>query len=603
MEQLDPEQREALLQNLQIQERVAEVAGAAQDYRSLAQSTVSILATTGVVEADDANAAMDVANLAGGAVVAGIGLYTGNPVAIMAGISGLVSSAARLFGGASDGPTVHEQLLEGQRRLLEGQRQIVAGLREVHQEVVQSRVALLNSVSVLDRRVMSRFADLSGSIGRLRSEIGQVAGMTDRFSEVRDRLYACQDFLNRRNDRAYGGFERFEPFPREVLGFAVGEFTTWRGLVAHYRANEEDWQRCWTGMRRLFARRQVSDQVHDIFLLAASPSADGGTLLTSYVGPGLEPMMRFMVRHYQVAPGTGGEMATFCALLNPTLGYEGLGSRGHTAFGAESCAEEGSINAFSQLFGGAGRLVPERWLLSPDALLYTVVMMLEVLPYYQLINEDGGIAGAGEVAYGVPRRPREIETEVVETAYRLTNMAIAQQTLLAGDIFLPVIHRYLFSPDVRADDRAAMVAVLRHNPVVAQNYLVMQLRRELELRSGLGGFSEKLGIYREVRELRATGRNVARSDRLGFDNLLGSYWQFSEAQNAVVLEVEGEFDDERLLVQLPSAGAIQRRAYSTLREYAELLRLRVMIMDHVMRNDLPVFGGETFTRNGYVVWH
>ena len=108
---------------------------------------------------------------------------------------------------------------------------------------------------------------------------------------------------------------------------------------------------------------------------------------------------------------------------------------------------------------------------------------MEIQPYCQMITQDGVLLTPDVVAHEEPRRDRIVETELIQNAYRLANIAIAQQTLLTGDILLALIHRYLFSPSSNPDDRIDVINILKHNTFIARNYLIMQLLRELQLRT------------------------------------------------------------------------------------------------------------------------
>ena len=339
---------------------------------------------------------------------------------------------------------------------------------------------------------------------------------------------------------------------------------------------------------------------------------DGVGFLSSYVEPGFEPLARILSRHYPLlADGeTGGGLRTFCALLNSPLTYDGIDHRGYTLFASEPCSPRDASNPFEILFGAGGPNIPGSgsWLLHPDALIHFTYLLLEVLPYYQIVDEEGELLTFDGVAYKEPRRDRQVEVEALETAYRLVNLAITQQALLTGDIFLPLVHRYLFSPLTSAAHRKEMIDVLHHNRLIARNYLVMQLHRELRLRTrqdydGADDvFFENLKLYQEIFQSR---RNAGGNSDGKYEQLFGNNWEFSPTANEVVLRIGDGSDAVRF--PLPTPSEVGSAIYSVPREYENLVRLRSRIIDYVFRNDLELFPAdeteEFVGKNGYFVWN
>ena len=268
-------------------------------------------------------------------------------------------------------------------------------------------------------------------------------------------------------------------------------------------------------MRDLFSRRQIYRDVHSVLRLGIyRGSTAGATLLTNYVNPGFTPLVRLMSRRYPLQADADG-MRTFCALLNSPLSYSGIDMRGATLFAKESCGEtetESPLDGLWRRDGDATTLTVGEWLLHPDAVVELTHLMMELLPYYQITDEaNQSLLSAAAVANGASGKPgdpnRVVEIEIVETAYRLVNIAIAQQVLMTGDIFLPLVDQYLFSSNANPSSRDAVIDVLAHNPVLARNWLVMDVERQLGLGANTPtGPAENMELYRRIFEARGFQR-------------------------------------------------------------------------------------------------
>ena len=203
---LNPAKRQELLERLEIQEDVAELVGTTADYHSLAASSLNILATTGIVPAENASVARSVVDLTASAVVTAASVYTGNVFGVMAGVSSMLTSGVRAFGSGEPGRSTDEMLLAGQRDILDG-------LRVVHGEVVETGRQLRRRIVALEEAVVGGLYDLGASIGGVQAEVAQARLAVERYSELQNSLWACHDFLDRRTRVLYGGFERDRSVP------------------------------------------------------------------------------------------------------------------------------------------------------------------------------------------------------------------------------------------------------------------------------------------------------------------------------------------------------------------------------------------------------
>ena len=594
---LDDDQRQDVIELLNVQEETQDLLSTARDVQAGTQAVANILQRTGVMDV-----AADVDNMVASAATLVGNVHAGNILGVVVGVSDLVTGVSNLFGGGepSDGMTT------ALRDILEGQTEIRRELLEARREIKEGVDSILIRVGEFEERMILAFEEIGVSIQGVQWELGALRSMLRDYSALGVSLTACEDFTNRRSLYDFVS-ERSGGYVPEVVILDTGKFRTWDSLAQHYQSNDDVFQECFSAMRLLFS----SSRVHRAFLMSTYPDDDGAGFLSSYIRPSFEPLVRILNRHYPLLTdeATDSGMRTFCALLNSPLAYDDVDHRGYTLFASEPCSAGDASDPFASL-GGSNSPGSMSWLLHPDALIHFTYLLLEILPYYQIISEEGELLASDVVAYEESRRDRVVEVEALETAYRLVNLAIAQQVLLTGDIFLPLVHRYLFSPPTsRAADRnrKEMIDILRHNRLIARNYLVMQLHRELQLRTrqDYGDaddvFVENLEFYREIFQSRDSDGN---SDG-HYEQLFGDNWEFSPTANEVVLRVGDGSDSETVRFPLPTPTEVGSASYAVSREYENLVKLRSRIIDYVFRNDLELFSvdDEEFVRNGYFVWN
>ena len=593
----DDDKRQDVIERLEVQEEAQALLDTARNVQAGTQAIANILQRTGVLDNEDAGVAAGAVNVAVSAATLVGSVYTGNVLGVVVGASGLVTGVSNLFGGGDSNPGIGD--------ILEGQLEIRRELLEARREIAEGVHSILVRVSEFEERTILAIEEISTSIQGVQWELGGLRVMLGEYSRLGVELATCEDFANRRT--RYDGFvsERSVGYVPDVVTFATGELRTWDGLTQHYQTNAAQFRECFSAMRLLFS----DSRIHGAFLMSTYTDDGGAGFLSNYIRPGFEPLTRILNRHYPLL--TDGGIRTFCAILNSPLDYGGVDHRGYTRFASEPCGANDASNPFARLFGASGSNSPagsRSWLLHPDALIHFTYLLLEVLPYYQMIDERGELLAAELVAYGDPGKDDMVEEEALETAYRLVNLAIAQQVLLTGDIFLPLVHRYLFSPLTSPTDRGEMIDVLTHNPLIARNYLVMQLHRELRLRTkqDYGDtdhvFVENLELYRDIFQSRDSGG----SSNGKYEQLFGDYWEFSPTANEVVLRVGNGSGTDTVRFSLPTPSEVGSAIYSVSREYEYLVRLRSKIIDHVFRNDLELFSAndeEEFIRNGYFVWN
>ncbi len=305
---------------------------------SSGRAVVRMLATTGVLDSEDAGRLQSGLDTIVGVGTTWAGFAAGNPMVAVAGAANTVTGLTGLFSDTEPdvGLALVAELLEGVR---EQQELILKDLFEARREIARTHLAVLDGRQEvlgalgevnerLAAQIASGFVSLGDSIREVRWEIGQLAGLLGDYSQLRGSFAGCANFLDSRG-RLYPEFqERREPyFALEERERRFGRFASWVSLDQHYRTFAGQWAECMTAMQDVFST-EGARRIHPIFWLAAYPSAGGGTMLGTYVNPGVTPLVRFVNRHYPLEHGRG-RRRTFCALLNSPGSYEDIDFRGY----------------------------------------------------------------------------------------------------------------------------------------------------------------------------------------------------------------------------------------------------------------------------------
>ena len=170
---------------------------------------------------------------------------------------------------------------------------------------------------------------------------------------------------------------------------------------------------------------------------------------------------------------------------------------------------------------------------------------------------------------------------------------------MSGDIFLPVIHKYLFSSSTALRTTGEdVINILKHNRHIAKNYLIMQLRRELHLRTKYGDaadrivnvFAENMNLYEAIFQCRLERKGCQPDSR--YERLFGTYWEFSSDTNEVIFHLGSDHNAEEVRFPLPTPREIASGFYGVTQEHEELIHLRSRIIDYALRNDLQLFSDQ-----------
>ena len=582
-----------------------------------ANAVIGALAAIDVVDETDAatlKTAVGVGFLAAG-------LFPPNPTLILSGASMILGSGV---GGSRD-PELKRALAQIAERLDSIDQRLITIDGKI-MDLLDGQRETNEAIARLQDTVIEGLDDLILSTKRLRLEEVATRATLVATSALGFKLNACKSFVDGRS----GPVGEFTEVQAKIpnTGFTIGEFVEWDALVDYYNSEQLSFKECFEAISNVFGVH-AGGQFSPLITMATYANGGGGNL-SSYIEPGFRPLSELFARSFPVGERDGGGrhagVDVFCSLLNSPLSYDEIGYRGSNS---SRCRSGGSrdVDPTAALRGLAAdedlqtMEIPN--LIHPNWLQYYAYLLMEVLPYRSLIDDEYKIRRPEKLLSADDRvgeiRGREANG-LIRGAYRLVNIAIAQQVLLTGDVMLPVIHRVLWGSQEGTEDRRDVVAILEHHKNLSRNYLVMQLSRELHRHNsgidydGVGFFGRNLEEYAKLYRCRSRSgsRDVdsgvatdCDSPTLaGYEDLFGSQWVFHSSKNVVFVPIEllsdqaDLADPQRYLaLDLPTPEEIEVGRYHAPAEYFELLLLRDRLVDYALRNDLAFVSND----DGWVV--
>ena len=470
-------------------------------------------------------------------------------------------------------------------------------------EVLNLQKRTLASVLALEAAVLQEFERLRIDVENLAMETIVNRQLIIETSELGLGITKCVEAAHERRHMIES--EEFVASTQTTpnLPFTMGRFSDWNSLVEYYNMYRKVWwEPCFGAIISVFR-----DGIHPLLSMATYADRDARGNYSHYYENVFKVLSRLLADSFPVdisRESTENDLQrafnVLCALINSPLSYEGIGHRGDIAYACRRDEDESKLDPIAALgaelvTGGPWEPVP---LIHPNALLFYSYLLMEILPYYSLIDDEHRVLSIEDILN------RENETDGarnliinsrIKTAYRLVNIAIAQQVLLSGDILLPVIHRTLLSAPEGSSRREEMIELLReHSSHMGKNYVIVRFRSEMNRSVAAIDYKvesvfarnmeEYAGLYR-CRERGRSGHECGTVTVNGYEDLFSSYWEFDADGNEVILG-NGGLEDDSLTIEMPTPEEIDVGLYHVPREYYELVVLRDRLIEYGFRSRL-----------------
>jgi hypothetical protein len=462
-----------------------------------------------------------------------------------------LNGIGQLF-GAQQGPSVadlrHDEIMKGLGALQQGQEELVKGQQALMEgqkvllEYAQASVEMSQAILDNQKRSFEAMVQLSDQMATYHQEVLSRLDILEREFVInrelvraigRSNISKCNSFLSTR--------ARFDSFSKQTR-----EFDSASERREHLNEYRPEFLSCVTGLDDLLK----SGGNFNSYLAAASYSdaAKGiNHLVNDIYIPSLE-----MVRGLESAnPGLLRSLA-----LPAT----------HLLFMDEHLAAlngEADRNALVLPYSGSDL----KSLISSEVLTSVVEELFEVLPYLDVVDfsEHGEFPSlmsllAGNGRRSDPKRPRDL----LESALEKINLAIAQESLIAGQGLLPQLHATMNTGAVI--DSRPEAKLLAANPLLAMNYLVYAAGHLLKANH------RSLYSYEAARNFKLDDRYLR--------EVLGTAWKYSQKDGKWGVTLGGKW------TALPDGAALAEDRIEYRSSMNRLIELRARISSQLAELDL-----------------
>ncbi len=554
-----PEEREKLKSKLKLKELQEDIASEIKTYTGYLKGAAIIAGNLGIGSEEDQkkiNQAVEYATIADNVAS---NLASGNYLGIAVTISGLFSK--------KNNNSPEQQRYEAIMGML---RQVDAKLDVIDQKVdhiIELQMNTLEAIANLEKVMNNQFQSIKEELTFIAWEQQAIKELVIGTSPIKNYLLNCEMFLATRDVD--------ESTVPDFINFPVGNFSTWEDLEAHFNNNNNSYDTCQEALTPLFPYQLSSINP---LLLMQSYSTDNGKegMIKNFIDPVYNPIKEIFINNY------GEDTNTFYCLCNPSFNYDDLTNKVYvdSYFMDDTKNQMGIISS----------------LIHPQQLLYYGYMLLELLVYEDIVNKsNSSLKSLDEIIFEENYNPSYVLI-LIDSALRLNNLAIAQQTLLNGDAAIPLIHKKLFSKRISIEMRNNAIKALGNNPYLAHNYLVYRFNKEMPYAGRISGdyesyqnrFEKNLDIYRAVLD----GSEPCDS----LDKIFTTNWNYDSDYiktsikcdgNEIFIILENQLEGEDHLasiLSLPNPESVENKTYRYRNELDQLTDLRNKLMSYAFGN-------------------
>lgn len=572
----------------ELQEIKRDIASEINKYAGTIKDIAAIAGALGIVSGKDQKKINQVVEYASVAANICGSFASGNYV-------GMAVSIVGLFGGGGSSSSPEQQQFEAVMGML---RQIDAKLDVIDKKidnVIELQKTTLEAIAELGDLINNNSRSIQEELTHIQWELQTIKGLVIDTSTLHGRLTDCSWFLITRN---YYNVIKDQTVPAflndtEKGGYGVGYFDTWENLAAHYN-DSDNYSRCSECIRGLDVLFVPNTTPNKILLMESYSTENGAAGLNAdFIDPTYKPALAIFKNNY------GDSANSFYGLGNPSYNYDDLSQKVYKYKGSSY-----TYNKMSDI----------EKLIHPEVLQYYTYIMLQLLMYKDIVNDRGLTLKPLEDILSVDNySPTNIVLRI-NSALQLTNLAIAQQSLLNGDAAIPLIHKKLFSKTISQEMRNHTIQALQKNSYLAHNYLISQLTMEMtyagrktgDFESYQNRFEKNLEIYKAI----FNGTEAASS----FDSIFTTNWssyskdvdasdasgdpEFTTAKN-IKTSITGNsangyyivldnnltgLDNITASLHLPDPSSLEKKTYAYREELKQLVTLRDKLLSYAISN-------------------
>ncbi|MEK8020074.1 MAG: hypothetical protein VSS75_024640 [Candidatus Parabeggiatoa sp.] len=394
-------------------------------------------------------------------ILEGQGILAENQTRIIDGINGLYEG--------------QQAILTNQQSLFENQKQITENQKQITQTIIEVGNTLAKQIQANQKHIFNRFDRL---------ERNQAFLATLNRWQIIDDFNACERIQRLLQTE----------FPDTILNkrtFNLNEASQYIDHVinANHLINQK-WQNCKTGMIDLIS---IADELHIAYQLKSvignkdNPSRDIQTFIEQFYIPVLKILLANL---NSINLNNGQELVQ--ALYNP-------------AFTTKSLIEKQETISAWRIKKYQKRL-KNKWLKLMEHPLHSQTLIKDakrILNVFPLLDADNG---TGQVRFH-PVQNLDLTTssgyEIINELAILIDFAIAMETLASGDILLPILDTVLW----QQNQTEAVLNILKHNPMLANNFILYSLQKYLVAPSTVVGYAYAYKITDNINPMKEVFKN------------------------------------------------------------------------------------------------
>ncbi|MCO4755831.1 MAG: hypothetical protein KC478_15225 [Bacteriovoracaceae bacterium] len=442
-------------------------------------------------------------------VIGGIAkAYSGDPMGAMDAMVGI----SNLIGGNSKpSPEAlrHQAVMKAFGQVFANQRKIIKNQERMFKLQVKTYKLLAN----LHKLTRQNFRYLNERIDVMLGNQAALLGNVVEFSDVKENLNYCKDFLNSRfkcrpeflesngdilkcisqvkNQKEVGDYrDTFVPVEQPMSTVLVqGGYSDYSKMLEHFNVgqNKTGFKKCYSGLKTL-----LGHDLHPLFLSRTYPKEGSFTSYNDdFLFPVYKPLMELAGKYFMSNEKSANSF--YKALLIPHKDFTALSQKSQRMMTLFTDVDEYELLTQTQIKDGLTSHV------YVPALDHYLSAFTEMSSYWDLV--EGNVSNNFNlVSYdGFGGLMNTSGSQDLNKYYRklvkVVEIAIAQQNLLSGDILIPFI-RNIAKRGKRHPDFLTAEKAVKNNQYLARNLFVYSLTKAFDSKSNPKKYYDSYRNYR-----------------------------------------------------------------------------------------------------------
>jgi len=569
--------------------RPAEIQKLKQDIASTTQTALAAvngIATIGsklgwdFVEDEKFQDGLKVANALGGLAIS---FATGNPVTAINAVVGL-------FGGNEVGPSAGEQEIlqklavidQKLDKVLKNQEQIIKLIEQASFDILKAEATTWSKIDSLDKR----FDEIDQLATQILFAIGEYSALSDRLEECRN-------------------FRFFGKENQTIL--------THQERISFFNSNRDRYAKCRAGLNRILPIRfdpKWDFHPHLTMAMDVARNNSNGIVeskLLNFNNKVFIPLLENLwdsqgLSNFESQAVKNARARMIVALTEPSTYLDGLREK---PFKIDSKLSDGIKQG--RVFAEGNFLLHDHFLnlINPDRLIDALELLIFMTPYIDTENTSSGnpsllsrddISQIKQQNLSNTSGPTELFYQY-NSALHVLNVAIAQQTLLSGDLLTPKLADIIFSEE-RSKRKNKILMALESNETLANNVMLFAIDRavrtanllperkisdrivlpaSVDVQSDFENWALNLEHYDRLFNSNASNESACSIDNQGWHCIFPNSWSITNGKIKIQLDVdENEPTDTKkdVTFDLIPPNDVQRRQMRLRNDLVRLLALR-----------------------------